>query len=80
MRLRYNIKVCRPMCILEKEREHIGSLWSRVTCLDSLLTAAQSLLPPDLEGYQRSQRLNNSDWKQEIQIINKIIQQTVPNH
>jgi hypothetical protein len=30
------------MCILEREREHIGSIWSRVTCLDSLL-AAQSL-------------------------------------
>jgi hypothetical protein len=30
------------MCILEREREHIGSIWSRVTCLDSLL-ATQSL-------------------------------------
>jgi hypothetical protein len=30
------------MCILEREREHIGSVWSRVTCLDSPL-AAQSL-------------------------------------
>jgi hypothetical protein len=30
------------MCILEREREYIGSIWSRVTCLDSLL-AAQSL-------------------------------------
>jgi hypothetical protein len=30
------------MCILEREREHIGSIWSRVTCLDSPL-AAQSL-------------------------------------
>jgi hypothetical protein len=30
------------MCILEREREHIGSIWSRVTCLDSLL-AAQNL-------------------------------------
>jgi hypothetical protein len=42
MRLRYSIKSCRPMCILEREREYIGSIWSRVTCLDSLL-AAQSL-------------------------------------
>jgi hypothetical protein len=31
------------MCILEREREHIGSIWSRVTCLDSLLAVAQSL-------------------------------------
>jgi hypothetical protein len=26
-----------------ERREHIGSIWSRVTCLDSLLAAAQSL-------------------------------------
>jgi hypothetical protein len=31
------------MCILEKEREHIGSIWSGVTCLVVLLVAAQSL-------------------------------------
>jgi hypothetical protein len=37
MRLRYNIKPCRAMCILEREREHIGLIWSRVTCLDSRL-------------------------------------------
>jgi hypothetical protein len=27
MRLRYSIKACMPMCTLEKEREHIGSIW-----------------------------------------------------
>jgi hypothetical protein len=32
-----------PMCILEREREHIGSIWLRVTCLALLLAAAQSL-------------------------------------
>jgi hypothetical protein len=32
-----------PVCILEKEREHIGSIWSSVTCLALLLAAAQSL-------------------------------------
>jgi hypothetical protein len=42
MRLRYSIKAYMPMCILERGREHIGSIWSRVTCLDSPL-AAQSL-------------------------------------
>jgi hypothetical protein len=31
------------MCILEKEREHIGSIWSRITCLALPLAAAQSL-------------------------------------
>jgi uncharacterized protein (DUF2141 family) len=41
--MRLSIKACMPMCILEKEREHIGSIWSRVTCLALLLAAAQSL-------------------------------------
>jgi hypothetical protein len=31
------------MCILEKERGHIGSIWSRVTCSALPLGAAQSL-------------------------------------
>jgi hypothetical protein len=31
------------MCILEREREHIGSIWSRVTCLALPLATAQSL-------------------------------------
>jgi hypothetical protein len=43
------------MCILEREREHIGLIWSRVTCLDSLL-AAQSLALQAL-GDSRSLRL-----------------------
>jgi hypothetical protein len=51
MRLRYIIKACRPMCILEREKEHIGSIWSRVTCLDSLLTAAQNLLLEGLDDF-----------------------------
>jgi hypothetical protein len=43
------------MCILEREREHIGSIWSRVTCHDSPL-AAQSLARQAL-GDSRSLRL-----------------------
>jgi hypothetical protein len=43
------------MCILEREREHIGSIWSRVTCLDTPL-AAQSLAHQAL-GDSRSLRL-----------------------
>jgi hypothetical protein len=50
------------------------------TCLDSLLATAQSLVLQDLEGYRRSQRLNNNDWKQAIQTINKIVHQTVPKN
>jgi hypothetical protein len=40
MRLRYSVKACMLMCILEREREHIGSIWSRVTCLTLQLVAA----------------------------------------
>jgi hypothetical protein len=39
------------MCILEREREHIGSIWSRITCLDLPLAAAQSLLLEGLEDF-----------------------------
>jgi hypothetical protein len=31
------------VCILEKEREHIGSIWSRITCLALPLAPAQRL-------------------------------------
>jgi hypothetical protein len=31
------------MCILEKEGEYLGSIWSRVTCLALPLAAAQGL-------------------------------------
>jgi hypothetical protein len=80
MRLRYSIKACRPMCILEREREHIGSIWSRVACLDSPLAVAQSLLLEGLDDSRSSQRLNNNDRKQTIQRINKIVHQTVSNY
>jgi hypothetical protein len=42
-------------------RKHIGSIWSRNTCLDSPLAAAQSLLPEGLEDFRGLQRLNNND-------------------
>jgi hypothetical protein len=43
MSLTYSIKACMPMCILERGREHIGSIWLRVTCLALPLVATQSL-------------------------------------
>jgi hypothetical protein len=73
------------MCILEKEREHIGSIWSRVTCLVLSLVAAQSL-ERRAPGDSRSLRclmvaIGNKQLKQ----INKkyikqylITKQTVP--
>jgi hypothetical protein len=48
------------------------------TCLDSSLAAAQSLVLQDLEDYRKSQRLNNNDRKQAIQIINKTVHQKIP--
>jgi hypothetical protein len=50
------------------------------TCLNSSLTAAQSLAIRDLEDYCKSQRLNNNDWKQAMQKINKTGHQTVPKY
>jgi hypothetical protein len=67
--------------IESRGRKNIGSTWSRNTCLDSPLAAAQSLILKGLEDYQSSQCLNNNDdQKQAIQIINKTVQQTVPKY
>jgi hypothetical protein len=73
------------MCILESEREHIGSIWSRVTCLALPLAAAQSLAhraPRDSQSLRRlTVAIKNKLHKQ----INKqytkqclITKQTVP--
>jgi hypothetical protein len=72
------------MCILEREREYIGSIWLRVTCLDSLL-AAQSLARRAL-GNSRSLRLltvvigNKQHKKINKQYIKQylITKQTIP--
>jgi hypothetical protein len=68
MRHRYSIKACRPICILEKEREHIGSIWSRVTGLAPPLAAAQSLecrAPGDSQSLQRlTVAIENKQYKQ----------------
>jgi hypothetical protein len=56
MWLRYSVKACKPMCTLEREKEHIGLIWSRVTYLALLLVAAQSLerqAPGDSQSLQR---------------------------
>jgi hypothetical protein len=56
MRLRDSIKACMPMFILEKEREHIGSIWTRITCRALPLSATQSLARR-ASGDSRSLRL-----------------------
>jgi hypothetical protein len=56
------------MCILEKEREHIGSIWSRVTCLALSLAAAQCLArraPGDSQSLRRlTVVIRNKQYKQ----------------
>jgi hypothetical protein len=69
------INACR--CVT-RGRKHIGSTWSRNTCLDSALATAQSLLLQDLEGFQSSQRLINNNQRQAIHTINKTLHRTVP--
>jgi hypothetical protein len=67
MRLRYIIKVCRPMCV-QRKKEHIGSIWSRVTCLALLLAVAQSLVrraPKDSRSLRRlTVAIRNKQHKQ----------------
>jgi hypothetical protein len=52
------------MCILEREREHIGSIWSRVTCLALPQAAAQSLA-------RRAPGDSRSLWRLTVAIRNK---------
>jgi hypothetical protein len=42
-----------------RERKHIGSMWSRVTCLALLLDAAQGIGSPVLEDYRSRRRLTS---------------------
>jgi hypothetical protein len=56
------------MCILEKEREHIESIWSRVTCLALMPAAAQGLArraPGDSRSLRRlTVAIGNKQHKQ----------------
>jgi hypothetical protein len=72
------------MCILEREREHIGSIWSRLTCLDSPLVA-QSLARQALEDSRSLRLLTVEIGNKQYKKINKqytkqylITNQTVP--
>jgi hypothetical protein len=56
------------MCPLEREREHIGSIWSCVTCLAFSLAAAQGLecqAPGDSRSLRRlTVAIRNKQYKQ----------------
>ncbi len=74
-----------PMCILEREREHIGSMWSRVTCLTLPLAATQSIEHQALGDCRSLRRLtvvieNKQHKKIKKQYIKQYIitKQTVP--
>jgi hypothetical protein len=59
------------MCIQEKEIEHIGSIWSRVTCFDLPLAAAQSLERRAPRDSQSLRRLTVSIENKQHKQINK---------
>jgi hypothetical protein len=59
------------MCVLEKEREHIGSIWSRVTCLALPLAAAQSLGSQAPEDYHGRRHLTTAIRNKQYKQLNK---------
>jgi hypothetical protein len=59
------------MCTLERKREHIGLIWSRVTCLALLLTVVQSLQHRAPGDSQSTQRLMVAIGNKEYKKINK---------
>jgi hypothetical protein len=60
-----------PVCILESEIEHIGSIWSRVTCLTLPLAAAQSLERQALGDSQSLQCLTIVIENKQCKQVNK---------
>jgi hypothetical protein len=57
--------------VYTRESKHIGTKWSRVTCLALLLAATQSLGGRALEDSQSHRRLTIATENKQLQIINK---------
>jgi hypothetical protein len=57
--------------VYTRERKHIGTKWSRVTCLAFPLAAAQSLESQVLEDSQSRWRLTTAIGNKQLQRINK---------
>jgi hypothetical protein len=57
--------------VYTRERKHIGTKWSRVTCLSLPLAAAQSLGSQVLEDSQSCWRLTIAIGNKQLQHINK---------
>jgi hypothetical protein len=65
--------------VYTRERKHIGTKWSRVTCLDLPLAAAQSLGSQVLEDSQNRWRLTIATGNKQLQTNNKTVQQQYLN-
>jgi hypothetical protein len=57
--------------VYTRERKHIGTKWSRVTCLAHPLAAAQSLESQVLEDFQSRWRITIAIGNKQLQQINK---------
>jgi hypothetical protein len=57
--------------VSSRERKHIGSIWSRVTCLALQLVAAQSLERRALENSRSYRRITIAIGNKQCKQINK---------
>jgi hypothetical protein len=64
--------------VYTRERKHIGTKWSRVTCLALPLATAQSLGSQVLNDSQSRWRLTIATENKQLQQNKLIVHQTVP--
>jgi hypothetical protein len=64
--------------VYTRERKHIGTKWSRVTCLTLPLAAAQSLESQVLEDSQSRWRLMIATGNKQLQTNKQTVHQIVP--
>ena len=65
--------------VYTRERKHIGTKWSRVTCLALPLAAAHSLESRALEDSQSHRRLTIATGNKQLQTNNETVQQQYLN-
>jgi hypothetical protein len=64
--------------VYTREGNHIGPIWSRVTCLSLMLAIAQSFEHQALGVFQSRRRLTIATGNKALQ-TKKMVQQIVPN-
>jgi hypothetical protein len=64
--------------VYTRERKHIGTKWSRVTCLALLLAAAQSHGSQVLEDFISRWRLTIAIGNKQLQTNKKTVHKIVP--